>query len=97
MQYIDIERNDKELIIELQDGVESVTMEELSEDLFWDDMYFKSFGTEWHYVTHENTNTVYMLDDYGYDCFQELNNTGRTKVPASSQTFKDYAEEQAEY
>lgn len=92
MQYVDIERKDNELIITLQEDVEEVTFEQLFEDLFWDDMYHESFGTEWNYITHENSNTVYMLDDYGWNCFRELNDTGQTKVPASPDTYKDYAE-----
>lgn len=97
MQYIDLDYNDKELIITLQEGIESVTIEELADDLFWEDMTIEQFGTEWTYITHQNSNTVYMLDDYGYDCFQELNNTGRTKVPASDQSYEDYIAETKEY
>jgi len=42
------------------------------EDLFWSDLYFETFGTEWWYLVDYNTGLVYSMTDYHYDHVKEL-------------------------
>lgn len=98
-----VERTDNGLRVTIED-YEDKTYNEifdyLQHDLlFWEDMYFETFGNEWLYIEDENHNAVYMVTDYSYDCIDELGKRGETLIPKSNDSLEDYREitEQTKY
>lgn len=48
-------------------------IEELVEDLSWEDMdLYQSHEDGWTYITHMNSQLVFPMDDYGYDLMADI-------------------------
>jgi hypothetical protein len=64
-----------------------------SEGLFWNDLYYYSSGEDgWDYLHDANTNTVYPLNDYGYDHIKTLLDKGSVTLKGvpNDDTYADY-------
>jgi len=71
---------------------QKITLNELMDDLFWGDMQLADFGTGWMYITHENSDSVFYVEDYAYNNLDELNERGYALFELSPTGYEEYAE-----
>ena len=64
------------------------------DDLFFADMQFATFGTEWIYLVDYSTGLVYPVTDYGYNHINDLLEGKAVKlVPCGKVGTDEYPEE----